>query len=180
MGILEGDADLAAALALVVEGQLDEAEAAIGRLAAEQRAAGALLLGAIASRRGDAAAALAATGRAVQLALDDGEALAALAATQLALGRPAFARPPAERAARLAADLAAGHAALAAAQQRAAATDQALASVRRAAVAAALLGPVRMRADTPGFRAVARELGERLVTAGQEERARKFQAMPPR
>lgn len=174
MGFWESDAGLGPALALVRDGRLAEAEAAIEPLADSHRAAAALLRGAIAGRRGDLDAALSETGRSVQLALDEGEALAALAAVQLALDRPAFALVPAERAARLAADFPGGHAALAAAQQRASDTEQALAAIRRAAVAAALLGDRRV--DMPGFRAIAAELGERLVKAGQQERAGKFQA----
>ena len=173
MGIWGEEAGLGAVAGLVRAGRLAEAEAALAPLAASAGAA-ALLRGAIAARRGALEEAVAATGRAVQLALDEGEALAALATVQLALGRPAFARPPAERAARLAADFPPGHAVLAAAQQRALDDGAALLSIRRAAVAAALLGGGR--ADTPGFRALAAELADRLRQAGQEERAGRVRA----
>lgn len=174
MAVAERDGAVGQAVELVRAGRLAEAEAAVAGLAAEQRAAAALLRGAVAARRGDLARALSETGRAVQLALDEGEALTALAAVQLALGQPGFARLPAERATRRAADFPPGHAALAAAEQRALDSDAALLAIRRAAVAAAVLGDVR--ADTPGFRAIAGELAERLVQAGQAEEARKFEA----
>jgi|SRR6185437_9732806 len=174
MGFWGEEAGLAAAAGLVRAGRLAEAEAALAPLAAPAGAAASLLQGAVAARSGDLERALAGTGRAVQLALDEGEALAALATVQLALGRPAFARPPAERAARVAADVPPGHAALAAAQQRALDSDAALLAIRRAAVAAALLAGGR--ADTPDFRALAGEIADRLEQAGQEERARLFRA----
>jgi Flp pilus assembly protein TadD len=174
MGLLDGDAGISEALRLVRDGRLAEAEAALASLAAGPRAAAALLAGAVAYRRGDLERALSETGRAVQLALDDGEALTALAAIQLALGRPAFARQPAERAARLAADVAGGHAALAAAEQRQDRTDAAHAALSRAAVAAALAAG--LTADSPRFRTIAAGLAARLVTAGQEERAGRFRA----
>ena len=174
MGLFEVDAGLGAALELVRQGCQAEAEAALAPLADRHPAAAALLTGALAARRGDLERALSETGRAVQLALADGAALAALAAVQLALERPRFAVPPAARAARLGAEIAAGHAALAAAEQRLDRPDQAIAAIRRAAVAAALANG--KSADTPGFRAVAAGLAERLTKAERQAEAPRFRA----
>jgi hypothetical protein len=176
MGLWEPGTEFDTAQRLLRAGRLAEAEAALALATAApaERAALALLRGALAARRGDLETALSETGRSVQLALEEGEGLVALAAVQLGLGRNGFARPPAERAGRIAADFAPGHAALAAAWQRSLEVDAALAAIRAAAVAAALHNG--LRADTPGFRAVAAELGARLLAAGKEAAARPFQA----
>ena len=173
-GILQADPSLGAALGLVREGRLEAAEEALAALPTSHRAAASLLAGSIAARRGDLARALSETGRAVQLALDDGAALAALASVQLALGRPAFARLPAQRAAKRAGDDAAGHAVLAAVAQRRGSAEGALMALRHAAVAAAVASG--HAADTPDFRAIAASLAERLLQGEAAERARRFQA----
>src|ERR1700716_2869837 len=95
---------VAQAMALLQADRLDEAAAAIAPLAAIRRGKQALIDGLIAQRRGDLVRALALTGRAVQLDVDDPDALVALAAIQLALGHPSFALVPAARAAKLAPD----------------------------------------------------------------------------
>jgi tetratricopeptide (TPR) repeat protein len=165
---MESDDSLAPVLALLRAGLLDEAAAASQNLAATDRAKHALAEGLIAQRRGDLARALSCTGRAVQLDIDDADALVALATIQLELGHPSFALIPAERASRLAPDRAEPYAVLAAAQQRLGRAEAALQAIRRAAVAAGMArGQV---CATPDYRTIQADLAARLakIQAGEK------------
>jgi tetratricopeptide (TPR) repeat protein len=151
------------ATALLLAGKLDEAVAASAPLAATNRGKHALIEGLVAQRRGDRATALSCLGRAVQLDIDDVEALVALATLQLELGHPSFAMIPAERAGRTAPDRPESYAVLAAAQQRLGHMEAALETIRRGAVAKAAASGILC--NLPGYREVEAELAKLRAAA---------------